>query len=237
MRETIQLLRGIQDLDRELFQVRSELKRLPDERSRRRARLDDLQHQANEKDRAIANLSARVKEIEDATTSQRQRVRKLESECANSRADTALIVAYQHEMRSLRREIGEAEEEGLGLVEQVDALKKERAELAELMSAEETTLAEYEVNVEQELAAATAKEAELAAQRDKELHREGVVREVLDQYEKLLEAREGEALAELDNKTCMGCYTAVPSNVYVRLARGAELVQCPSCTRILYLAD
>jgi predicted nucleic acid-binding Zn-ribbon protein len=235
MRETIQLLRGIQSLDRELFQVRSELKRLPDERSRRGARLGELQHQSAELDRALANLRARIKEIEDATTSQRQRIRKLEGECATARADTALIVAYQHEMRTLRREIGDAEEEGLGLVEQSDALTKQRAELAEQIAQEKAEFAEYDANVETELTAARAKEAELAKRREKALHAEGLVQEVLQQYEKLLEAREGEALALLDQKTCMGCHTTVPSNVYVRLARGAELVTCPSCTRILYL--
>jgi predicted nucleic acid-binding Zn-ribbon protein len=27
----------------------------------------------------------------------------------------------------------------------------------------------------------------------------------------------------------------IPRNLYVRLARGVDLVQCPSCTRILYV--
>jgi hypothetical protein len=235
IRETIHLLRGIQDLDRELFQVRSELRRLPEERDRRRARIDDLRHRSAELERSIANLRARIKEIEDVTTSQRQRIRKLESEAANSRADTALIVAYQHEIRTLRRDIGESEEEGLGLVEQADTLGKERAELEAQIAADEADFAEYGANVEAEMAAANAKAEELAAKRDQALHREGVVADVLAQYEKLLEAREGEALAMLDQKTCMGCYTAVPNNIYVRLARGIELVTCPSCARILYL--
>lgn len=235
MRETIQLLRGIQDLDRALYQVRSERKRLPAERDRRRARLADLAHQAAEVDRALLDLQGRIKEIEDLTTSQRQRIRKLEHEAANARADTALIVAYQHEMRTLRRDIGEAEDEGLGLVERLEALKAQKAELDASMAQEENLFAEYGANVQAELEAAAAREHELQEERSRRIAEATFDSDVLSQYEKLLEAREGEALAVLDRKTCMGCHTAVPSNVYVRLARGTELVTCPSCSRILYL--
>ena len=60
---------------------------------------------------------------------------------------------------------------------------------------------------------------------------------VLVEYEKLLEAREGQAMALLDGRVCQGCYVSVPSNLYVRLARGREMVNCPSCGRILYLPE
>jgi len=235
MRETIQLLRGIQDLDRELFLVRSEQKRLPEERERRRARLDARKQEAAEIERASLQLRMRIKEIEDITTSQRQRVRKLEGEAANARADTALIVAFQHEIRTLRRDIGESEEEGLGLVEQNDALKKKQEELAAAIAAEEADFAAYDKNLQTELGAARARADRLAAKRKEHLQDARVSPDILSQYEKLLEAREGEALALLESKTCMGCQTSVPNNVYVRLARGTELVTCPSCARILYL--
>lgn len=235
MRETIQLLRGIQDLDRELFQVRSEQKRLPEERERRRTRLAGLKHDAAEVDRAAFQLRLRIKEIEDITTSQRQRVRKLEGEAANAR-DTAMVVAFQHELRTLRREIGEAEEEGLGLVEQNDVLQKRQDELAAAIATEEADFAVYDTSIQSELAVARARADKLGAKRADKLRDAHVSPDVLLQYEKLLEAREGEALALLEAKTCMGCYTGVPNNVYVRLARGTELVTCPSCARILYLA-
>ena len=235
MRETIQLLRGIQDLDRELFQVRTEQKRLPEERDRRRARLDALKHEAAEVERASFQLKVRIKEIEDITTSQRQRIRKLEGEAAQARADTALIVAFQHEMRTLRRDIGEAEDEGVGLVEQNDALKAKLTELAAAIAAEEADFATYAANVETELKAARDRGERLVVKRKERLQEGRVSPDVLLQYEKLLDAREGEALALLESKTCMGCYTSVPNNVYVRLARGTELVTCPSCARILYL--
>ena len=236
MRETLDRLRSLQELDEDLYRVKTELKRLPEERARRRSGIDAAQHQLQHVEHQIKELKVRIKEIEDLTTTQRQRMRKLESEAASSRGDTALIVAFQHEMRTLKRQIGEAEEEGLGLVEQADALGTQRDEILAAIEQEEAQFAEYSGNIETEMAAAQEKKDGLAAERASRLS-DGIAPEILTQYEKLLDAREGQAMAMLENRTCQGCYTSVPSNVYVRLARGMEIVTCPSCTRILYLPE
>ncbi len=237
MPEILALLRGLQGLDHDLYQVRRELRRLPEERDRRRASITSLGTELEEVDRKLLDLRTRVKEIEDLTTSQRQRVRKLEGEAASSRGDTALLMAFQHEMRTLRRQISEAEEEGLGLVEESEGVNTRRAELAAAIEEAEAEFAEYAGNVEAEIAAAQAKLEGLEAERKSKLTGEGVSPDVLDEYEKLLEAREGQAMAMLEGRICQGCYTEVPSNIYVRLARGTDMVNCPSCRRILYLPD
>ena len=235
LRETLRLLRGLQDLDRSLFKVRDELRRLPKERDKRRERLDGESHRLAELERRMFEVQSRVKEIEDLTTSQRQRVRKLENQASESRGDTALIVAFQHEIRSLKRDISEAEEEGLGLVEEVERLKKDQDELKSGIAGLEEEFAEYSGNVEKEIAEAEAKREKLEAERNERMG-SSLTPETRVMYEKLLDAREGEAMAELDNRVCQGCFVSVPNNIYVRLARCTELVPCPSCGRILYLA-
>ena len=57
--------------------------------------------------------------------------------------------------------------------------------------------------------------------------------DALDLYCRLLSTREGEAMSELADGHCQTCFVQIPRNLGVRLARG-EIVQCPSCTRILY---
>ena len=84
-------------------------------------RIDGEKERVTDLDNRIQETHSRIKEIEDMTTGQRQRLRKLENEISST-VDTALIVAYQHEIRTLRRDIGEAEEEGLALVEETDRL-------------------------------------------------------------------------------------------------------------------
>lgn len=235
MQETLRLLRGLQDIDRELFRVKDELRRLPEELSNRRSQIDKERERLRELQRAEHELRSKIKEIEDVTVSQRQRIRKLESEASSGRADTALLVAYQHEIRSLKREISEAEEEGLGLVEKADDLEKRAEELSAAIDGADRDLAAFQKNVEEEVRAAEARRAALEAERQGRMG--PMPAQVRVEYEKLLDAREGQAIAELDGRICQGCNVNVPSNIYVRLARGTELVTCPSCGRILYLPD
>ena len=170
------------------------------------------------------------------TTIQRQRMRKVEGEAANSRGDMALQAAFQHQARTLKRDISIAEEEGLELVEQADALASQAGEVDGRVTEAESVFGELATNVTSEMATAQAKLDELEAERAKRMS-DDVDPESLTLYERLLAAREGVALAELEGKICQGCYMEVPSNLYVKVARGTTLAQCPSCDRIFYIRD
>lgn len=236
LRQTLRILRSLQELDRDLFRLREELGRFPEEVGRRRERLEAEKARLAEVEQKRINAKVRLKEIEDLTTSQRQRVRKLESEAAEARADAALHVAFQHEIRTLKRDISEAEEEGLGLVEDAERLTAERAALREAVEGLEQEFSLHSDNVGKEALQTKERITGLEAERKKRGGGE-LPPDVLNTYEKLLEAREGQAVAELDGRVCQGCYVSVPNNIYVRLARSTELVFCPSCGRILFLRD
>jgi hypothetical protein len=236
LRQTLSILRRLQELDRDLFRLQDELRRFPQEVTRKGEKLRLERERKQEVERQLTGARVRLKEIEDLTTTQRQRVRKLEHEADVSRADAALLVAFQHEIRKLKRDIGEAEEEGLVLVGEIERLEGERAQLAGAVEALEQEFSAYSDNVD--------REARQTMDRAQDLERQRALRgsselapEVLVQYEKLLASREGQAMAELDGRVCQGCYVSVPNNIYVRLARRTELVFCPSCGRILFLRD
>ena len=236
VRQTLAILRSLQEIDRDLFRLQDELRRFPQEVMRKREKLRAESDRLAELEKRLTEAKVRLKEIEDMTTSQRQRVRKLEHEAGESRADAALLVAFQHEIRTLKRDIGEAEEEGLGLVGEIEKLTAERATLQASVGEMEKEFALYASNVDREAKAtmdrAQAMERERATRGSSQLSPD-----VLGQYEKLLASREGQAMAELDGRVCQGCYVSVPNNIYVRLARRTELVPCPSCGRILDLRD
>ena len=53
-------------------------------------------------------------------------------------------------------------------------------------------------------------------------------------YDTLRSARQGQAVAKVERGICQGCRISLPTKV-VQVARTAQkLVQCPSCSRILY---
>lgn len=234
MQETLQALLGLQEIDRRIFRVETELRRLPAELTARREALDRRTAELEERKRAAFELRSQIKEIEDVTTQQRQRQRKLEGEAMKAKADAAMLAAYDHEIRNLKRTIGQAEEDGLKLVEGAEELDEQIEQLEAELAEERGAFEEFHANVERETAEAESRLAEL--RRELEQHSaEDVAPDHLDLYRRLLSTREGEALAELQGQICQGCYVAIPKNLAVRLARGVDLVQCPSCDRILYV--
>jgi predicted nucleic acid-binding Zn-ribbon protein len=234
MQETIQVLLGLQDLDTKIHSVKGELKRLPEERTKRRASLDGRIVTQTELETAMKLLSIRVKEVDNDTTISRQRVRKLEK-AMDETGDQALIMAYQHELRSLKRDISQAEEEGLEFVTKGESFKEKRDEIATALEADEMVFLEFEENMETELAAAEKKLKVLEADRSKRM-KGNLDPNVISVYERLLISREGIALSNLEGRTCQCCWMEVPANLSVRIARAVDLVTCPSCDRILYSA-
>lgn len=233
MQETIQVLLGLQELDTNLFSVKDELRRLPAERERRRKVIDARIATRDLLDEEVQRLQLGIKEVETDTTIRRQRQRKLDNQLSDA-TDAALIASFQHEIRELKRYISQAEEEALESVAKVEELAEKRLIVAAEIEEEEGHFAEFEENMKKEMVDAEKRRAALETDRDKRLTG-NLDRNVLDVYERLLDAREGMSLSMLDGRTCTACYMEVPQNLYVRIARAADLVLCPSCGRILYL--
>jgi len=233
MNPVLRSLLNLQEVDRDIFKVEAELERLPKEVARRVEALDLRKAQLDEKRGEVDELRAAIKEIEHATVGMRQRLKKLEHESSTGTADAALVASYQHEMRNIKRNISQAEDDGLKRVGRADAIEEEIVELEKQLLDEQEAFQEFQKNVEAETATAQEKLSELQADRSTR-SAEGIPPASLETYRGLLKTRDGEALAELGDGLCEGCFVNLPKNIVVRLARGTELVQCPSCDRILY---
>lgn len=236
MRDVIRSLLDLQEVDRDLHRVLEELKRLPAERGARQAELTRLASAAGEKKLAAKNVRVRIKEHEDAAVAGRQRIRKLENDMAQARADAQLHAFFEHQIKSLKKEVSTSEDDGLKLLEQVELLDREAADLQLKHDAELKVFELFAANIAREVEAAEAKRAKLEAERAKRMKGD-IAPEVLQDYERLLRSRGGIALAQLDGRQCQACFMDMPTNMTVRVARGAELVRCPSCDRILYAAS
>lgn len=226
-------LRALQEIDRDIHRVRAELKRLPAERERREAELALRKTEIELIRGRVMERQLRVKEIENQTSTQRQRIRKLEAELNSSR-DVAVVEGCKYEIRSLKRQIEDAEQEALEHMEGVELAQARAKELGATLDAELAVFAEFSKNVERESASAKTRLTELEAVRKSRMSGD-VNPAALTLYERLLGAREGEAMALLENGICQACFMEVPPNLRVRLTRANEVIQCPHCDRILYL--
>jgi predicted nucleic acid-binding Zn-ribbon protein len=136
-------------------------------------------------------------------------------------------------MRNIKRNVSGAEDDGLKRLGRAEMIDEEIQSMADRLTADEVVFAEFQANVAAETKVAAEKLAELETERLTKSS-DGISAMDLETYKGLLKTREGEALAELGEGLCEGCFVNLPKNIVVRLARGIELVQCPSCDRILY---
>ncbi|MBI4766631.1 MAG: hypothetical protein HY787_18865 [Deltaproteobacteria bacterium] len=71
--------------------------------------------------------------------------------------------------------------------------------------------------------------------------REGLISRIdsslLKQYEFLKDRLKGVAVAEAKEATCLSCHMQIPPQMYNELHRKDKIIPCPSCLRILYLAE
>lgn len=236
MHPAIQALLRLQSTDREIYRVQDELERLPRELEEREAKLAELESRSGARDTEAKSLRLRVKDVEETVTGLRARQRKLEQECASQRVDAALLAAYQHEIRTVKGTISEAEDEGLKMLEQAQERSAEAEQLRAKHAEELPVFKVFAGNVQSELEAARRRLAKLEEERSG-IEESEIPADQLSLYQGLLERRDGEAMAELASLVCQGCFVSIPRNLYVRIMRGTELVQCPACNRILYCHD
>ncbi|MFT4542080.1 MAG: putative nucleic acid-binding Zn-ribbon protein [Planctomycetota bacterium] len=233
MQSTLQALLALQEVDRKIFKVERELKRLPKELDKRLAELARLEKQKEGFEEAARNERTRIKEVEDITATQRQRQRKLEAESNKTGVDAAMLAHFEHEIRSIRRTVSQAEDDGLDMLERCEKVEEQGRAVAEQLEAEKKVFEEFKVNVDIEVKDAQGRHAALVSERDTCVS-EDLPAETVDTYRKLLVLREGEALAKVVTQICQGCYVGIPKNLTIKLMR-FELVQCPSCNRILFI--
>ena len=143
------------------------------------------------------------------------------------------LLDLKQQVESLKAQIEEKEDKALEIMSQVERRQKEIAQ-----SAAEGERLEKEWQARQEQL--SAEQAELiAAMNVTGQRRDGLAVAVdpaaLELYEALRERKQGRAVARIEQGRCQGCRIALPMSELQRARIGGALVQCSSCSRILYL--
>jgi predicted nucleic acid-binding Zn-ribbon protein len=197
---------------------------------------------------AMAGLDERLAAVESRRGELSRSQQRLEDEVAtlNERivqADKRLysgavsnpreLQALQDDIGSLRRRIGQLEDEELEIMELTEPVEAELAALTahrEGLAAEaariEAALAEAEAGIAAELDGVRAEREEAAA---------GVPADLWPEYDRLRASRGGVAIARLVGTTCQGCHLALAAVEVDRIKRlpADEPVHCEECGRLL----
>jgi predicted nucleic acid-binding Zn-ribbon protein len=165
----------------------------------------------------LASVSARLSRYKDQLMEVKT---NKEYHAMQTEIATAETLVRQQEDRLLER-MEEAEVHAVELKASEAALKDGQAEVTAVRAKME---AEHSV-IGAELARITGERATVAA---------GVSAAALALFERVSKHRRGQAMSEARDGLCLQCHVRLRPQVFNTVRRGEELVQCESCSRILF---
>lgn len=231
MNRDLQLLIHLQELDSSAEQHRRRVTDIPILEAALDARLAERTTAVDEvKTRIAASQSAR-REIEKDLAAVQGRLSKFKNQLMEVKTNKE-YQAMQKEMSVAEQEISEQETKMLERMEEADVLALElkaaesalKSEQADIASARQKLDAERG-QVDEALTRTAEERARVAAQ---------VSPEALSLFDRIAHGRKGQAMAEARDGLCTVCHVRLRPQVFNEARRNEQLIQCDSCTRILY---
>lgn len=229
----IQLL-VIQDRDRKLRTLRLELKNAPLEKKAMDNRLATASATLDAAKLKAKEIEVKRKELENEVRARQDRIGKYEQQKLATKKNDEYS-AYDHAVESLKKEITDIEDKEIVLMEAADAQKPvistAEKEAADTRALVQRQLADIEARVkaiEAQIAEVEADRAKLAAEVEEEL---------LDDYQRLFDRKDGLAVAALANETCQGCHVKSQTHIVHSVKAAKVVTTCLNCARILYLEE
>jgi hypothetical protein len=187
-----------------------------------------------------ARRAADAKELE--VRSKREEIERLRQQQMRVK-DNRQYQALQNEIKFAELAISKIEDDILNDYAEIEDIQNETQQAEQELAAEQQRLDAFREKVESRKAEV---DADIEACRR---HREEVASQLppkaVDQFQRIADRFEGEALAPVLREegggdfVCGGCHMTVTQNTYVLLAGGGSeddaLLTCPNCQRILYL--
>lgn len=232
MQKQLQLLRDVQELDKEKQVVEKQTKAGAQELAQLRVEIEHLQKMVGSLADEIGALEGEKAELVAALTLEQQNIERSEGRLPQ--------IKTQKEYVAVLKEIDTAKKLAKELQVQIDvreegltSLRADKAEKdLELAKGEETNGARC-AEIDEAQAALHGKIEEMGRQRNTIL--EELPKTLRKRYELLLSRRDGLAVVEARNGACLGCHMHLPPQMYNSLFLVSEVQPCPHCNRLLYV--
>ena len=207
---------ALQDLPRRRAEIEAEWALAGEQLTAARERLTAAQTRRRGNEGALQDLE-----------SHRSKYRSQLMEVKTNREYQAML----HEIESVEREIRGIEDR---IIEDMEAAEG----LSAALTREQQVLAEAEKRHQQAISDIEAQKRVLDEQRQRWLAERAALAgtlpaELIELYTRVARLR-GAAVAEARDGTCQQCRMVLRPQMYVELKRNDQVVQCPSCSRVLY---
>ena len=231
MREQIEILASLQNVDREIREksgvkvvLLAEIQKKEEEIQTKRADIALFRAEWSEKDKQRQEKEQLLQEESKKATEKRMRMNRIKN--------IKELQALQREIDQIKLGNSQLEEELIKLLEEAEsyasALRAKEEELKQL----EAAWREKQGEIEAQVAGIERAVAEGSALRQAIATR--LNRELIERYELIFSRRGGMAVVTVSDGICQGCYMNIPPQLWNEIIKSEKLILCPSCHRILY---
>lgn len=229
MKEIINLLKSLNEIDVKLNMIKKDMERLPKELAEKQVLPKSLRTSIDKTKADITKLKMEADSIELEVKSGEETLKRYASQM-NTMRTSKEFETVKRQMDAQRAWNKENEGKVLELLEQVDAKQKDIDKNSTALAEADKVVADESQRVDKELGELKAQLDTLAAQRA--TMAKDVPEKELTVYNRIA-GGQGKAIASVERGICSGCFMKIPPQVHNLALLGRELVCCPSCGRIL----
>ncbi|AKL97670.1 zinc ribbon domain-containing protein [Endomicrobium proavitum] len=231
LRQDLETLCLVQDYDIKIVKAKEIIRNAPHLAALKKKELDAKKAETEVQKKNFVALNSAKKEKEALLDSKEKAIGKHSSELNSAKSNDiykTLLLAIEKE----KADISIIEDEVLELLTKIDAE-------AVVVKSAEAALKEFEQKISEEIFKinASAKEQEEAVETfktERDRRKAGVSKNILDQYERICEGRDGMGIALVEADSCGGCSMTLRPQLVNQAQKSTEIVYCDNCSRILF---
>ena len=231
MHPDLEHLIHLQELDSAAERHRRRVADIPVQQAALDARLAERTAALEAVKARIASSQTARREVEKDLAAVQSRLSKFKNQLMEVKTNKE-YQAMQKEMSVAEQEISDLETRMLERMEEADGLAIELKAAQTALSSEQTQITRDRQALEQER---TTVDEDLARASEERIRVAALVAsETLALFERVAHGRRGVAMAEARDGLCTVCHVRLRPQVFNQARRNTDIVQCDSCTRILY---
>ena len=231
MLEAIEKLLILQDRDRHILRMKTELSRVEPERAMLSAKASGAQSSLETAKQRVKQIESDRKKLELEVEGKKQQIEKYSLQQFQTKKNEEYR-ALAHEIELCKKDIVKLDDQQIELMEKAEIAQKDvqsanqvATEARKMADGQIADLKKREENFTRELGELETNRQQLA---------EAVDESVRSRYERLLKNKGASVVVGVQHGVCGGCHMKLPAQLIVSTQEQQEIVTCSNCGRILY---
>lgn len=224
----------LQKIDAQIHALKLEKDIKPQEIKMLEASFEEKKQALSDLEKESLEIQKRKKDVELELASKEESIKKLQSQLYSLKTNKeyqAMLV----QIGDAKADVSVIEDKILGCLDQSDQLKVRVEEEKKKLQLEENEFKAKKKSVEDRVRQIDENMAQLDASRKQAS--EGIDKKMLEQYQRILENKDGLAIVSVVNNSCGGCNMFVPPQVINLIRMYENIITCEMCNRILYIEE